>query len=392
MNILYISPVVIDRNNLDGVARKVLSQCKTFASYDGVDSVYLASYFEGGRYMIVGNNFEKEIKFSKKSSRQLELFEIYPMMPDICSELNISAVYFRILALSWVSDRLFKDLGKLKIKIVVEIPTYPFWKEKWSDVLDKFRNAKFLTGLKRTATNIVYWFFTHQLKRYIETIVTFSDISSLWGVQVIGIANGYNFEYLETEKGLKSRDADLNILMVASVRRNHGADRVIKGLSTYYKSHPDRKVKFHIVGDGDAVPELHALVNELTNVNDTVIFHGFKAGEALDAMYEMADVGISAIGFHRLGVRYASPLKSKEYFAKGIPVVGTTVEHDVLKSSSSSYYMAIGEDDSEVNIQAVCDFYDGLKKGAWTNRKISIDAENNFAWKSIMRPIYDVMK
>ena len=33
MNVLYISPMIIDRNNLDGVARKILSQCRAFEQY-----------------------------------------------------------------------------------------------------------------------------------------------------------------------------------------------------------------------------------------------------------------------------------------------------------------------------------------------------------------------
>ena len=180
--------------------------------------------------------------------------------------------------------------------------------------------------------------------------------------------------------------------MVASVRSNHGADRVIKGLSTYMKKAPKRNVVFHIVGDGDAIPELKELVKTLGNVEKLVVFHGFMAGQALEDIYQVGDIGVSAIGFHRLGVYYASPLKSKEYFAKGLPVVGTTVEHDVLKSKSSEYYLAFPEDDTDIDIERVCSFYEGLQKQNCTNRQIAESAANDFAWKSIMKPIYEQLK
>ena len=392
MNLLYISPMIIDFENLDGVARKLLYQKDAFSYCAGTDKVYLASYFGDGIFRVIGEKTDIKIPFKKKSSRQLELMEIYPKLPQICSKLGIKAVYFRIFALSWVSDKLFSDLRKQGIKIAVEIPTYPFWKEKWMDVLDKFKTGKVLTGVKRTLTNIVYFIYAHRLKKYVTTIVTFSDIKKLWGVPVTGIANGYDFKELEEEKTLKAKEEDLHLLMVASVRSNHGADRVIKGLSTYMKKAPKRNVVFHIVGDGDAIPELKELVKTLDNVEKQVVFHGFMAGQALEDIYQVGDIGVSAIGFHRLGVYYASPLKSKEYFAKGLPVVGTTVEHDVLKSKSSEYYLAFPEDDTDIDIERVCSFYEGLQKQNCTNRQIAESAANDFAWKSIMKPIYEQLK
>ena len=392
MNLLYISPMIIDFENLDGVARKLLYQKDAFSYCAGTDKVYLASYFGDGIFRVIGEKTDIKIPFKKKSSRQLELMEIYPKLPQICSKLGIKAVYFRIFALSWVSDKLFSDLRKQGIKIAVEIPTYPFWKEKWMDVLDKFKTGKVLTGVKRTLTNIVYFIYAHRLKKYVTTIVTFSDIKKLWGVPVTGIANGYDFKELEEEKTLKAKEEDLHLLMVASVRSNHGADRVIKGLSTYMKKAPKRNVVFHIVGDGDAIPELKELVKTLGNVEKQVVFHGFMAGQALEDIYQIGDIGVSAIGFHRLGVYYASPLKSKEYFAKGLPVVGTTVEHDVLKSKSSEYYLAFPEDDTDIDIERVCSFYEGLQKQNCTNRQIAESAANDFAWKSIMKPIYEQLK
>ena len=156
MNLLYISPMIIDFENLDGVARKLLYQKDAFSYCAGTDKVYLASYFGDGIFRVIGEKTDIKIPFKKKSSRQLELMEIYPKLPQICSKLGIKAVYFRIFALSWVSDKLFSDLRKQGIKIAVEIPTYPFWKEKWMDVLDKFKTGKVLTGVKRTLTNIVF--------------------------------------------------------------------------------------------------------------------------------------------------------------------------------------------------------------------------------------------
>ena len=388
MNILYVSPMLINYDSPDGVARKLLFQCDALGSINDGDKMYLASFFSENYYAVKSKGFEREIKFENKGSKQLNMFQIYPQLPAICKELNINAVYFRVMALSWVTDKLFAELKKQGIKIVIEIPTYPFWKEKWLDVVDCMKNGKPLRSIKRSGTNIVYWAYAHRLKKYIEAIVTFSDIKSLWGVKVIGIANGYHFEMPENAKKLKEPSEELALLMVASVRDNHGADRVIQGLADYYRENGKRQIVFHIVGDGDAVPKLKQQTEKLENMKEHIVFHGFKSGKALDKMYEIADIGVSALGFHRLGVTYCSPLKSKEYFAKGLPIVGTTAEKDILKTKCKEYYFSVPEDDTPVNISELVDFYDELRKREKNGMDIIRAGSEYFDWKSIMKPVY----
>lgn len=391
MNILYISPMVIDFNNLDGVARKLLYQIDALSKIGKEDKLYLASFFSEDYYAIKGDNFEKEIKFKDKKSKQLNMFQIYPQLPEICSELNIQAVYFRVMSLSWVTDKLFKELNKLKISIVVEIPTYPFWKEKWMDVVECIRVGKLFKGIKRSITNIVYWLYAHRLKKYIKAIATFSDIKRLWGNSVIGIANGYCFSQPESSKQIKKCDEPLNLLMVASIRDNHGADRVIKGLSEYYNNGGNRELNFHIVGEGEVIPKLKKLVEENLYIKNKVIFHGFMSGKQLEEIYSSSDIGVSALGFHRIGVRYCSPLKSKEYFAKGLPVIGTSAEKDILSSNCKNFFFEVSEDDNPIDIMNMLEFYDKLAEQKVTDAEIIKTASEYFDWRVIMLPIYRVL-
>lgn len=211
------------------------------------------------------------------------------------------------------------------------------------------------------------------------------------GIPVIGITNGYEFDEVLKEVELKKESETLNLLMVASIRDNHGVDRVINGMSSYLRSGNTRKVVFHVVGDGEIVPNLKRMVSE-EGLADCVIFYGFKSGQELDEIYRKADIGVSALGFHRLGVFYASPLKSKEYFAKGLPVVGTTVEHDVLVSKCKMFYFSIPENDTALDIGALIKFYDELRMKQYTNRTIVDTARECFEWKNIMKPVYQAMQ
>lgn len=391
MNILYISPMVIDYDNLDGVARKLLFQCDALGSVGCNDKMYLASFFSDDYYAVRSKGYNKEIRFKNKESKQLNLFQIYPQLPVVCKELGIQAVYFRVMSLSWVTDNLFSELKRQRIKIIIEIPTYPFWKEKWMGVSDCIKKSKVLRGIERGGANVVYWIYTHKLKKYTAAIVTFSNIEKLWGIKVIGIANGYHFEIPEKAKILKGPSDELNLLIVASIRDNHGVDRVLQGLSDYYGSRGTRKIVFNIVGDGDAIPSLRELVNKLPKAKNHVIFHGFKSGSELDAIYELSDIGVSALGFHRLGVAYCSPLKSKEYFAKGLPIAGTTAEKDILSSDCREFFFASSEDDKPLEIEKLIEFYDDLKSKGITSIDIIQTASKYFDWRRIMEPIYNVL-
>lgn len=392
MNILYISPMLIDYENMDGVARKLIFQKDALASIGENDRMYLASFFADDYYAVKGDDYEKELAFENKKSKQLNMFQIYPQIPGVCEELSINAVYFRVMALSWVTNKLFADLKKKNIKIVIEIPTYPFWKEKWMDAFDCIKKGTIKKGISRCGTNIVYWFYAHKLKNKIEAIVTFSNITELWGNKVIGIANGYNFGIPEQEKTLKKPSDILNLLIVASIRDNHGADRIIQGMIDYYSSGGKREICFHIVGDGDVIPKLKSLAKSNPSTANKVIFYGFKSGKQLDNIYDLADIGVSALGFHRIGVYYCSPLKSKEYFAKGLPIVGTTAEKDILDKECKEYYYSVSEDDKAINIAGLISFYDDLEAKGVTNRIIVESAARYFDWKSIMKPIYEVLR
>ena len=391
MNIMYVSPMQINREKLDGVGRKILAQVSAFESYSNNNKVFLASYFEDKRYLVIGEKCEIEIQYTQKDSKQLELFEIYQKLWNVCCELGINAVYFRIFSLSWITNKLFKKMNKNGIKIIVEIPTYPFWKEKWLDVKKRFLSGDYMTALKRSLSNLIYSIYAQKMNKYVTAIVTFSDIKSLWRCPVIGIANGYEFDETSKEIALKNASETLNLLMVASIRENHGVDRVIKGMTEYLHSVKSRNVIFHVVGDGEIVPSLKKEVR-IAKIENNVFFHGFKAGDELDKIYRIADIGISALGFHRLGVFYASPLKSKEYFAKGLPVVGTTAEHDILSSKCKKFYFAIPEDDTALDIELLIRFYDELSMQHCTNKTIIDTAKQCFEWKTIMKPVYNAFQ
>ena len=392
LRILYFSAMNINLLELSGVAKKIIAQCNAFREQCGENNVYLASFDENNNFVIRGKDYYHDIKYKKSNRRQLRLSRIYPNLAQVIDELSIDVVYFRAYNLTFQTIKLFKKIKSFHVKIYMEIPTYPFWKEKRFSIINNLKRRKIVLAASETASMILYGATTLTLKKYIDVIVTFSNIKSLWGIPVLGISNGYDFENTLVSKKNINQDSKYHLLVVASIRRNHGIDRIIESIYQFRKDTGINKFVLHVVGTGDALDELKNQVRSMKDYSDSIIFHGAKYGHDLESVYDISDVGISALGFHRFNVGYISPLKSKEYFAKGLPCVGTENEEDIIFSSAKKYFFTVSADDSNIDMNKLLDFCKEMESIPDINNKIHITTKEIFDWRVIMKLVVDSMK
>ena len=83
---------------------------------------------------------------------------------------------------------------------------------------------------------------------------------------------------------------------------------------------------------------------------------GAMHGEALDALYETCALGIDSLARHRSGIHVLSSLKSREYGAKGLPMINSC-KIDIFEDGFP-YLLRVPADESPVDMQAVIAFYD----------------------------------
>jgi glycosyltransferase involved in cell wall biosynthesis len=116
-----------------------------------------------------------------------------------------------------------------------------------------------------------------RVNNLVDLIVTFGEKKGADSGKFITLSNGVDFSDIPLKKPAPDYDV-LNLIGVARLRYWHGYDRVIKGLERYYRDNPEKKVYFHIVGDGPELPKLKRLTEEL-RMEEHVIFHGLKGTE-----------------------------------------------------------------------------------------------------------------
>ena len=141
-----------------------------------------------------------------------------------------------------------------KIKIIYEIPTYPYDTESTTSL----SNFSFVAKEKLSRKNAA---------NYMDRIVTFYGQKEIWGVPCINLMNGYDFSKVQIPNRKKT-DA-INIMSVAVTAFWHGYDRVIEGLHKYYENGGTENIVYQLVGN--ILPEHKKAVEEY-ELQEHVVF------------------------------------------------------------------------------------------------------------------------
>lgn len=271
---------------------------------------------------------------------------------------------------------MFKKLRRIGVKIVLEIPTYPY-------------DGEFINCSRAERLSLrMDQFFRAQMAGYINKIITFTDATTIFGQETINISNGIDFESIRLKDNKSNYPDELNLISVSEVHVWHGLDRVIHGLADYYAAFGETAgmpvAKFHLVGRGfgKEFEDLRALVAR-QGLADKVIFYGNKWGEELDEIFNRCDFGIASLGRHRSGITKIKTLKNREYAARGVPFIYSEIDDDF---ENMPYVLKAAPDDTPIDIVSIINFYAALQQ---TPQEIRSSIEHTLSWNQQMRKVIE---
>ena len=260
--------------------------------------------------------------------------------------------------------------------ILCEFPTYPYDKE-----------YKGVSGIKDRFVFFVDKIIRRFLKQFINRAVSINYELPIFGIDTISIDNGIDVSsYLLIPESSDLSDV-INIIGVANVSLWHGYDRVIKGLGEYYRQDSDSrpKVIFHIVGARlPYLDELRELVSQ-ENVIHSVVFHEPRQGKSLDSLFMNCHLAVGVLGGHRKGLETMSPLKNREYCARGIPFIFSHVDPDFPEDFK--YCLRTTSDESPVSIQNLISFISQLSREDGVASKMRDYANSSLEWAVKLKPV-----
>jgi len=318
----------------------------------------------------------------ENSCKRVRKLDVYSQFYDLKLDKGISpfsTIYFRFPGSNYGFLKLLKFLkNKLHCTIIIEIPTYPYRQEI------KCLPTRIQTYL--SLQDIICWKFA---RYYVDKIVTYSEHKYIHGVETIGINNGIDIFTISPKEKIDF-NKQLQVIAVASIKFWHGYDRFIEGMKIYYEKDRSIKVIFNIVGDGPELESLKELVAKY-NLQKFVVFHGPKFANDLDTIFNSSHVALGTLGLHRIHLFQASPLKSREYCARGIPFIQSGDSKDIPNDFKYVHY--VPQNDSPIIIEDLINFYSNIVGNFPNyNREIRDFAEKNLTWIKKMQPIVEYIE
>lgn len=303
-SILIITIELFNKKDIliNGVTKKILDQGKSFEKL-GFDVRY-TGIVNNQLIMFDDKNEEFIAKTTGKAYKDRAV--LYKRIMNLINQENAPEyTYIRHVGSDFALLSMMKYFHRLGTKIILEFPTYPYFRER-------LRNVKGIIGL---ILDLVCNCF---ISKWVTISINTNGYSKIFGTDSFSIENAVDVNRFNLHQK-REHDGEINLIAVSSMAKWHGYDRVIEGLKTYsLKKNKDYKLLLHFVGDG---PELTYYKNLCCkyNLEDSIIFHGKMGGEDLDKLFNKCDIALSSFGLYRIGLQRVSTLKVKEYCARGIP-------------------------------------------------------------------------
>ena len=340
MKLLYLSTWDFTNEKSDGVCKKMYSQLRVFEKRGyQVDFIYI----KDGKVIYREDGEERAIATVGTIRKTPAYIKMYRHIKD----KKYDCVYNRYGMADTFYNRVIKRLWENGAKIYVEVPSYPYEGER--------------------EPGLLYWLMfkwdeicRKRLKKYVSNIVMYMDYDKLFGIDTIRLINGVDVSNIKPVQKMERDSEAIHLLIVTLMMKHHGYERLIEGFHEYYQAGGMRKVICHVVGDGVERPYYEELVKKY-NLEENIIFYGLKSGAELDAFYEYADFGVTAMGLYKDNIFLTSELKSREYLAKGLPLI-SGAQIDIFRGKDKWFYNKFPEDATPIDINRVVQIYDDMCK------------------------------
>ncbi len=343
----------------NGVTLKVRAQIEAFKQLGF--QVTTATYRQN--QISIQNDYVSLVKDSKFRRRDL-FIEIRKFSK--LNQFDVAFIRFPHFDLSVMSVlRLLKKKG---VRVYLEIPSFPVNYPKKSLRVKYFQ---FFDNIHQ-----------HLLKKYIfQVLAVGSPSKTIYGIHNKTIPNGYMHETKPTEMHA-CQPEQIDILSLSSFYDIHGFDRLIEGYKLYMESNVhSTTVNIHLVGDGPCKSDLVSRVLTL-KLEDYIKFYPPMSNDELNDLYKIVNMGCAPLAIHRTNYTYASPLKTKDYFQKGLPYFCAYEEIGI--DTNYPYVLKFPLDDTPIDIHQIVSFYQSYQKNC-EQVKFDMQAygEERFNWKNI---------
>jgi len=361
--VLYITYIDLYDINYTGIRKKIFAQIEVFKRK--FTNVYYTCYAGSMMYLIKDKQIlEKELAITRKeSSKVIELW---------IEQYKIKKIYIRYaFSDKWFLE-LVRNIKKMDIRTVLEIPTYPYDGE-----------------LNNQRIKLEDGYYRRRLKRYIDFVATNTDTETIWGINCIKLVNGVELKSNPIQKKQPNTEKNIVMIAVGTLMEWQGYERMIQGIYNYYIHGGKHNLLFKIVGEGPEKEIYQALI-EHYHVEQYVELCGRLEGEELDTQYALADIAVSSLGRYKSNVHDFSPIKGAEYCARGIPFI--CGYHDIRFKGNENFIMNVSNAPEPIDMDQVIAFYRDVSGSSGYQTIMREYAAQYLSWDIVMSRIVNVLQ
>jgi len=372
---LYVNYTPDD--NTIGISKKIKAQIYSLRNM-GFKVTY-TGYIDNG--VAIFNDKDEivyRISFNVKNKKYQRLMRRFLLIKIakkyiISTEKIYEYCYMRWHAFDSAFIKLLKKIKKHGSTIIVEAHAYTPQK-KTTNMFDLYSNT-------------VDKIYSNKAKKYVDLVAGISEFDNIWGIPTVKIENGVAVDNLPIRNWKKNNDV-IRLLCVANEKKYHGYDRLIRSLYNYKKNNDgDKRVEIKLVGE--YLSSTKKLVEEL-NLTNEVTYFGKKSGKELIDIYNRSDMGIGALAHHRIGMYSGSSLKTKEYFAMGLPFVYGWEEPSF--DASYPYVLKVELNEEPIDFYEIINFNKKIEQYPNMIQDMRTFAINNFSWQAQFLKIFNVLE
>lgn len=141
------------------------------------------------------------------------------------------------------------------------------------------------------------------------------------------LGNGISVDSIPLIQCREGKVKELRFIGLAQVSPWHGYDLFMRAMAKYnLLQSVGLKASFLVIGNGPALSSLKMLAVSLGD--SRIEFCEALTGDALSRAISGCHYGVSSLAWHRVCLTHSSPIKTREYLARGLPVVAAGEDVD----------------------------------------------------------------
>lgn len=176
----------------------------------------------------------------------------------------------------------------------------------------------------------------------------------------------------------------LKLLFVGSGYKYQGLHRLLISLENYYSGNFKVRIIVHLAGITQQKTYLRKFLKDPI-VRESVFFHGFIPPDEIDHLADSCHLAINSLSLHQIGIKVASTLKSREYFARGIPFITSSSDDDF--DDENPYILKVPGNENPFDIKVLIDFALKLNADSEHPQKMRQYAIDHLDWSVKMKKL-----